>query len=121
EGTQVSLVALALALAAQWRAWGLRPDAVVGHSVGEIAAAAIAGVLSREDALALAARRGALMASAPAGGMVAIAASPDAVARHLSADTWLAAINGPRQTVVAGTASALAELETSLGAVDIAT
>ncbi|MEQ8816191.1 MAG: SDR family NAD(P)-dependent oxidoreductase [Thalassobaculum sp.] len=113
ELAQPLLVAVELALAALWRSWGIEPAAVLGHSVGEIAAAAVAGVLSEEDALRLAVARGRLMQSLPAedepggGGMLAAFASADAVERHLDAGLSVAGLNGPANTVVAGPLDAL--------------
>jgi amino acid adenylation domain-containing protein len=114
--TQAALVAVGLALAAQWRAWGVTPSAVLGHSVGEITAAAVAGVLSREAALTVAAVRGRAMASTPAGGMLAIAAGEDVVTPLLGDDLWLAAINRATQCVVSGPEAALVRAEAACAA-----
>ncbi|MCC7416288.1 MAG: SDR family oxidoreductase, partial [Acidobacteria bacterium] len=111
---QVALVAVTLALAAQWRAWGMTPSAVMGHSVGELSAAAIAGVLPREAALELAIVRGRLMASMPPGGMLAVAADAAAIAPHLEPEVVLAALNGPSQSIVSGAHAALDTLEAAL-------
>ena len=112
--TQVALVAVELSLSALWRSWGVQPAAVIGHSVGELAAACVAGVLTRDSAVRLAAVRGRLMQAAPPGGMLAAAAGAEEIRPLLGADLWLAAINGVNQTVVAGTDEALHELDARL-------
>ena len=76
EWTQPALYSLQSALAALWESVGVRPDMVFGHSVGEIAAAAAAGVFDLEGGLRLAARRGELMGSLPAGGAMAAVFRP---------------------------------------------
>nr|ASV47150.1 type I polyketide synthase [uncultured bacterium] len=111
--TQVSLVVVELALAALWRSWGVKPAVVIGHSVGEIAAACVARVLTREDALALVISRGRLMQAATPGGMTAVAADAATAQRHLTPAVTLAAVNAPSQCVVAGPAEALAAFEAS--------
>jgi acyl transferase domain-containing protein len=95
---------------------GLRPDALLGHSVGEVAAAVLAGVLSLADAAALMADRVRHLATAPPGGMLAVAASPEEVAPLLGADVVVGAVNGPRQVVVAGADGPLAAAEARLRA-----
>ncbi|MFF3329610.1 SDR family NAD(P)-dependent oxidoreductase [Streptomyces sp. NPDC002888] len=101
--TQPALVALELALAALWESWGVRATAVMGHSVGEVAAAVHAGVLSREDGLALIAHRARLMQSTEPGGMLSIPGEADTVAAWAEeAGVDVAAVNGPQSVVVAG-------------------
>ena len=105
---QPALVALQLAQAAMWQARGLAPSHVLGHSIGEFAAAVVAGVMAIDDALMLAARRGQLMADCEPGGMAAIRDSAENVRRALPADVVIAAVNGEGMTVVAGPHDALA-------------
>ncbi|MET7637298.1 amino acid adenylation domain-containing protein [Streptomyces sp. NPDC005438] len=103
--TQPALVALEWSLAQMWRAAGLTPQVVVGHSVGEIAAAAVAGVMDLADALRVAAVRGRLMHElTEPGAMAAVFAPADTVRELLppSGLTTVAALNGPQHVVVSG-------------------
>ncbi|MEW9899307.1 beta-ketoacyl synthase N-terminal-like domain-containing protein [Chitinivorax sp. PXF-14] len=112
EYTQPALFCLEYALARLWLSWGLRPEVVMGHSVGEFAAAAIAGVFSLQDGLKLIEARGRLMQALPeAGGMLAVFAHEHDLAEILpqfSQRLSLGALNGPGQLVLSG---ALPELE----------
>ena len=112
--TQPALFALEYSLAALWRAWGVTPNAVMGHSVGEYVAACIAGVFSLEDALALIAERGRLMQTLPAGGAMAAVFAPEArvlpALAALGTRVSIAAVNGPNQCVISGAADAIEAL-----------
>ncbi|MFJ5920980.1 type I polyketide synthase [Kitasatospora sp. NPDC092948] len=111
---QPALWAVMVSLAAHWESWGVRPDAVVGHSQGEIAAAVVAGALSLEDgAKVVALRSRAIRALAGLGGMVAVSLPEDRVRAEIA--PWaeqlsVAAVNGPAAVVVSGETRALAEL-----------
>ncbi|MER6832344.1 type I polyketide synthase, partial [Streptosporangium sp. NPDC000563] len=111
---QPVLFAMMVSLAAMWRAAGVRPDAVVGHSQGEIAAAYVAGALSLADAAKIVTLRSRAIARiAGNGGMVSVALGADELARVLTrrpGEIEIAVRNGPRSTVVAGGADALDEL-----------
>ncbi|GAA3343098.1 hypothetical protein GCM10020358_40490 [Amorphoplanes nipponensis] len=89
--------------------WGVRPAALLGHSVGEVAAATLAGVFRVADAARLLADRVEQAARAPAGGMLAVAASVAEVRPHLAPGVAVGAVNAPRQTMLAGLDAALAE------------
>jgi amino acid adenylation domain-containing protein/non-ribosomal peptide synthase protein (TIGR01720 family) len=122
---QPAIVAIEIALAELWRAWGVEPDLLVGHSIGEIAVAAVAGVLSVEDALALAARRGRLMQALPAGGgMLAVLAGESGLAARLapwSGRVAIAAVSGASSVTVAGDQDALDEVRVALAGAGIET
>ncbi|HEY8983065.1 MAG TPA: SDR family NAD(P)-dependent oxidoreductase, partial [Streptomyces sp.] len=111
---QPALWAVMVSLAALWRSYGVVPDAVVGHSQGEIAAAVVAGALSLDDgARVVALRSQAITALGGRGGMVSVALSAEEVRSRLgpwSEDIDVAAVNGPTSTVVSGSAGALDEL-----------
>ncbi len=123
--TQPALFAFEYALAQLWMAFGIQPTVVIGHSVGEYAAACIAGVFSLEDAVKLIAKRGQLMQQLPAGGeMMAIFTTADAVDAQLATlrDTVsIAAINGPKLTVIAGAAAGVQQVAAHFTAAGIRT
>lgn len=104
--TQPALFAVEYALAELLKSWGISPDAVIGHSLGEFVAACTAGVMTLEDAMRLVAARGALMHQMPSGGsMVAIFAQESAVRAlidKIAPELAVAAMNGPLNTVVSG-------------------
>ncbi|MFL1428033.1 MULTISPECIES: type I polyketide synthase [unclassified Nocardiopsis] len=111
---QPVLWAVMVALAALWRSHGPRPDAVVGHSQGEVAAACVAGLLSLEDAAAVVALRSrAVLELSGTGAMASVALPADRVRADLAgrgADLHVAVVNGPSSTVVAGEPEAVAHL-----------
>jgi acyl transferase domain-containing protein len=117
---QPALYALQVALARLWRSWGVRPDAVLGHSVGEYAAAAVAGVFTPEAGLELVAERARLMQELPGDGrMAAVEASRTRLAAALApyaAEVSVAAVNGPTSTVISGVMPAIGEVGRQLEA-----
>ncbi len=112
--TQPALFAIEYALAALWRSWGVEPDLVLGHSVGEYVAAVIAGVMRLEDAARLIAHRARLMQTLPANGSMAVIFAPyDAVTQAIQGrerDVAVAAANGPENTVLSGKSDVVREI-----------
>ncbi|SDG06471.1 Acyl transferase domain-containing protein [Lentzea fradiae] len=103
--TQPALFAVEYALAKLWEHWGVRPSAMLGHSVGEYVAACLAGVFSLRDALTLVTARGELMDALPAGAMLSVPLGADEL--ELPGDVCLAAANAPKLSTVAGTFEAI--------------
>jgi phthiocerol/phenolphthiocerol synthesis type-I polyketide synthase E len=109
------------ALAMRWMDLGIFPSVLLGHSLGELTAATVAGVFCFEDGMHLAAERGRLMQDTAEGGMLAVSLPVDGVAPYLGQELWIAAENGPKLTVLSGTPQVLAETERRLAAARVAT
>ncbi len=120
---QPLLFAVEVALAAQWRAWGVEPAAVVGHSMGEVAAAHVAGALTLDDAVAVICRRSGLLRRIAGQGAMAVvdlpAAEAEAALDGFHDRLGVAVVNGPRSVVLSGEPDALDEVLASLEANDV--
>lgn len=112
---QLPLIAIVeYALAHLWMSWGVKPAAMVGHSMGENVAACLAGVMSFENLIDLVLLRGRLFDTVPAGGMLSVPLSLEAVTPYLSDDLDIASVNGPELTAISGPDAALLALAASL-------
>ena len=100
--TQPALFTIEYALARLWMQWGVEPAAMIGHSIGELVAACVAGVLTLEHALALVAARARAMDAMPPGSMLAVSLSESAAERYADGVVSLAAVNGPSACVLSG-------------------
>jgi acyl transferase domain-containing protein/surfactin synthase thioesterase subunit/acyl carrier protein len=122
--TQPALFAVEYALSELLRSWGILPDAVIGHSLGEIAAACVAEVMALDDAMRLVTARGSLMHRLPSGGAMAAVFAEEPVVRSLIAkvapEIAVAAMNGPLNTVVSGERDALRMLSEEMQRQNIA-
>ncbi len=112
--TQASLFTMHYSLAKLWMHWGITPDAMMGHSIGEFAAACLAGVFSLEDAVKLVANRGRMMQELPGGSMLSVRAAEEDVLKKLPAGCSIAANNGPQLCVASGPHEAIAKLQGEL-------
>ena len=123
--TQSALFALEYALFKLWESWGIKPDVVMGHSVGEYVAATVAGIFSLEDGLKLIATRGLLMQQLPSGGeMVSVMASESQVRETIadySSQVAIAAINGPNSIVISGVSNVIRDICSKLEAIGVKT
>jgi phthiocerol/phenolphthiocerol synthesis type-I polyketide synthase E len=113
---QPALFVIEYALARLWMEWGVQPQTMLGHSIGEYVAACLTQVFRLEHALQLVALRGRLMQSLPAGAMLAVPLAPDEIQPLLGAELALAAINAPRLCTVSGPLPAIEALAAQLGA-----
>ncbi|MFJ8005323.1 type I polyketide synthase [Streptomyces fagopyri] len=111
---QPATFAVEYALARLWQSWGVRPDALIGYSLGEYVAACLAGVLSLDDALLLVAHRARLIDGLPEGAMLAVPLPEEHLRPLLGGGLSLAAVNGPALCVVAGTQERIGELQARL-------
>ncbi|WKA26400.1 type I polyketide synthase [Bradyrhizobium roseum] len=111
---QPAIFSVSHALAQLWISRGVRPQGMLGHSVGEFVAACVAGVMTLEQALEVIATRGKLMQALPRGNMLFIPAAPDAFEAYLEEDVSIAALNGPSAFVVSGPEGAISRLNRTL-------
>ena len=112
--TQSALFTIEYAMAKTWMAWGIQPQAMVGHSIGEYTAACLAGVFSLEDGLALVAARGKMMQSLPGGSMLSVPLAESDLRAYLNPRLAMAAVNAPKMCVVSGPDEAITELQSRL-------
>jgi acyl transferase domain-containing protein len=108
---QPALFAVEYALAKLWLSYGIQPQAMIGHSIGEYVAATLAGVFTLADALAIVAQRGKLMQQCPSGVMLSVSLAPEKLQPFLTDDLVIAVHNAPQLCVVSGTEAAITLLE----------
>ncbi len=108
------LFTIEYALAQLWMSWGVRPSAMIGHSLGEYAAACLSGVISLEQALELVALRGRLFEQLPAGSMLGVSLPEEAIRARLASDLSIAAVNRPDTCVVSGPEASIVALQAEL-------
>ncbi|WP_414526543.1 SDR family NAD(P)-dependent oxidoreductase [Nodularia chucula] len=118
---QPALFIIEYALAKLWISWGIQPQAMIGHSIGQYVAATLAGVFTLPDALKLVALRGRLMQECPTGGMLSVAMSAAELQALLTDNLVIAAYNAPELCVVSGTEAEITQLETNLNQQGIST
>ncbi|MGK0463728.1 MAG: acyl transferase domain-containing protein, partial [Lentimonas sp.] len=94
-----------------WQSWGIQPDAMIGHSMGEYTAACLAGVFSPRDAIAMVSKRGELFEKLPPGAMLSVMLDENAVTPYLGKDLSIAAVNSPSLCVIAGPAEKIEALQ----------
>jgi acyl transferase domain-containing protein len=111
---QPALFTISYALARLWQEWGVEPDEIIGHSVGEYVAACLAGVFSPEDVLRVLATRGKLMQNLAEGSMLAVSLSEADARKYLGSELSLAAINSPGSCVISGPVEAVVRLQKEL-------
>lgn len=116
---QISLFIIEYSLAKLWIGWGIKPESMLGHSIGEYVAACIAGVFSLEDALKLVAERGRLMQEMPAGAMLSIAITEEQLLPILNNHLSLAAVNGSDRCVASGDIDAIEQLHHQLSEIGV--
>src|SRR5437016_5986215 len=112
--TQPALFVVEWGLAELWRSWGIEAEGMAGHSIGEYVAATVAGVLELEEALEVVAERGRLMQQAERGAMLSVPLEEGEDRGLVGEGVWIAAVNGPGQTVVSGREESVAELQERL-------
>ncbi len=111
EIAQPAIFAVSFALAKLWMSWGVLPVAMIGHSIGELVAACLAGVFRLEDALIAVSARGRLMQGMPKGAMTGVSASVEDVKSFLSSGLSIAAVNAPNSCVLSGPLNEILEVE----------
>ncbi|MEO1395707.1 MAG: beta-ketoacyl synthase N-terminal-like domain-containing protein [Cyanobacteria bacterium J06634_5] len=116
---QPALFAIEYALAKLWIAWGIEPQAMIGHSIGEYVAACVAGVFSLKAALSLITKRGQLMQRCTPGSMLSVLTAPATLKPLLPADAEIAVINSPQNCVVSGATAVIKALQKQLEAQNI--
>ena len=113
--TQPALFTIEYALARMWMSWGIRPGALIGHSIGEFVAACLAGVFTIADVTRIVAARGRLMQQMPPGSMLAVPLAEEELRKRLAGkELSVAVVNGPANCVVAGASEAIEEFEREL-------
>ena len=117
---QPALFATEFALAKLWQSWGIAPETFVGHSLGEYVAAALCGVMSARDAMRLVCLRGKLIQQMAPGAMLSVPLGEEALAKYLTLEISVAALNSPRASVLSGPTGAIVELEKTFTAEGVA-